>query len=155
LFAQIGRERAEILRTIEGSRDQLLPVLSQARETIESANQLSEKLLRIVQSVDGLVARFDHADGEEAGISLDELREVLREAGLAADRVTALVEAGDGLVGPDRWQGVAQGAREVTAATVDRILWGTAGIVVLLVCGLALVRLVPQRTAMHEARKQA
>ena len=144
-FAQLGRERAETIRLVEESRKDLVPVMAEARETIASAKLLSEQVLRIVQAIDGLVARFDHPGDDSGGVTTQDIKDILKETGASADKLAALVKAGDSLVESPTWRDAAAGADRFSTATIDRLLWGIAGIVALLIGGLALVRLIPQR----------
>ncbi|MCE2875120.1 MAG: hypothetical protein LW625_05715 [Planctomycetaceae bacterium] len=144
-FAQLGRERAETIRLIEESRKDLVPVMAEARETIASAKVLSEQVLRIVQAIDGLVARFDHPGDDSGGVTTQDIKDILKETGASADKLAALVKAGDSLVESPTWRDAAAGADRFSTTTIDRLLWGSAGIVALLIGGLALVRLIPQR----------
>ena len=144
-FAQLGRERAETIRLIEESRKDLVPVMAEARETIASAKVLSEQVLRIVQAIDGLVARFDHPGDESGGVTTQDIKDILKETGASADKLAALVKAGDSLVESPTWRDAAAGADRFSTTTIDRLLWGSVGIVALLIGGLALVRLIPQR----------
>ena len=144
-FAQLGRERAETIRLVEESRKDLVPVMAEARETIASAKVLSEQVLRIVQAIDGLVARFDHPGDGSGGVTTQDIKDILKETGASADKLAALVKAGDSLVESPTWRDAAAGADRFSTTTIDRLLWGSAGIVALLIGGLALVRLIPQR----------
>jgi hypothetical protein len=144
-FAQVAKERAETIRLIEESRKDLVPVMAEARETIASAKLLSEQVLRIVQAIDGLVARFDHPGDGSGGVTTQDIKDILKETGASADKLAALVKAGDSLVESPTWRDAAAGADRFSTGTIDRLLWGIAGIVALLIGGLALVRLIPQR----------
>ena len=144
-FAQLGRERAETIRLGEESRKDLVPVMAEARETIASAKLLSEQVLRIVLAIDGLVARFDHPGDGSGGVTTQDIKDILKETGASADKLAALVKAGDSLVESPTWRDAAAGADRFSTGTIDRLLWGIAGIVALLIGGLALVRLIPQR----------
>ena len=144
-FDRLAKERAETFRLLEESRHDLLPVLAEARQTISAAQALAEQVRGIVQAVDGLVARFDPADGDEEGLTTDDIKEMLREAGQSADKLTALVKASDALVQSPAIGEATAGAERIGTAAIDRLLWGSTGIVVLLLAGLAALRLVPQR----------
>lgn len=144
-FAQLDKERAETIRQLEDGREHLGPIMADARETIAAARQLSEQVLRIVQAVDGLVARFDHPAGTDGGVTTQDIKDILREAGASADKIAALVKASDSLAESASMHNVAAEADRLGNAAIDRLLWGAAGIVLLLIGGLALVRLVPQR----------
>lgn len=147
LFAQLAEERERTMRMIERAKDDALPVLSEARLTIAAASELSEKAGRVVQAIDGLVARFDDPEDAPGGLTTQDVKDILREAGTSADKLAALVNASERLVGGQDWEALESRAGRLGTATVDRVLWGAAGIVVLLVGGLALVRLVPDRRA--------
>lgn len=144
-FAQLAKERTETIRLLEESRKDLSPVLAEARGTIASARDLSEQILRIVQAIDGLVARFDHPGDETGGVTTQDIKDILKETGASADKLAAMVRAGDSLVESKTWREAAAGADRFSTATIDRLLWGMAGIVALAIAGLALVRLIPQR----------
>jgi hypothetical protein len=145
IFARFAEERERTLRMIETSRNDLVPVLAEARQTIAAASALSEQLRGVVVAVDGLVARFDHPEGDDGGLTAQDIKDILREAGESADKLSALVKASDALVQSPAVGEATAGAGRIGTAAIDRLLWGSAGIVALLVGGLALVRLVPQR----------
>lgn len=144
-FAQVAAERTALLDLMERAKADVVPVLAEARQTIGSATTLADDALRIVQAIDALVARFDHPDGAERGVTTQDIKDILAGAGDSAQKFTALVAAGDALLDPDRLDGVAGNAQRWTQASIDRLLWGAAGVVMLLVIGLGLVRLIPQR----------
>jgi hypothetical protein len=144
-LAQVAAERTALLDLLDRARPDVVPVLAEARATIGSATTLAGDALRIVQTIDALVARCDHPDGPESGVTTQDIKDILAGAGDSAQKVTALVAAGDALLDPDRLDGVAGNAQRWTQASIDRLLWGAAGVVMLLVIGLGLVRLIPQR----------
>jgi hypothetical protein len=145
IFSRFSEERERTMQMIETSRNDLVPVLAEARRTIAAASALSEQLRGVVAAVDGLVARFDHPEGDDGGLTAQDIKDILREAGESADKLSALVKASDALVQSRPVGDLAAEAGRMGTATVDRLLWGSAGIVALLVGGLAMLRLVPQR----------
>ena len=99
----------------------------------------------MIAAIDGLVARFDNTRSDGKSLSIADLESLVREAGTSAAEARKLIEASSGLVQSDRLPAAAAGVDRVARDLVDRVLWGAAGIVVLLCGGLALVRRVPQR----------
>jgi hypothetical protein len=152
IFGGIAREREAIISGISGQERTLTPVLAEARSTIAEARALSVELQKVIAAVDGLVARFDdkdpsHADAEGKSLSIADLESLVRQAGTSAAEARRLIEASSTLVDSQGLPAAAAGFDRVARDVVDRVLWGAAGVVVLLVGGLALVRLVPQRAA--------
>lgn len=142
LFRQVTSEREAIVRAIEQESKSLQPTLVEARETIKEARALSMELVKIVDAVDGLVARFDH-DGSTGGITVEDLDRLLRHGGESAAEARKLIEAGGALASSDRWPAAAAASHGYLESLLDRLLLGGAAIVVLLIAGIALVRRLP------------
>ncbi|MCE9619946.1 MAG: hypothetical protein K8R92_08550 [Planctomycetes bacterium] len=144
-FDRVAHERTEIIREFDEHRDSVTQVLGQSRDTMKSAETLSSEISKLVAALDLLAARFDHGNSL-AGLTAQDLKDVIRETGVSAEKLTALVSAGDSMLEAKKISNAEIEANQFGVAMVNRILWGGAGIVVLLIAGLALVRLIPQRT---------
>lgn len=147
ILGGVAKEREAIISSLSEQERTLTPVLAEARGTIAEARALSAELQKVIAAIDGLVARFDNTPSEGKSLSIADLQSLVREAGTSAAEARKLIEASSGLVQSDRLPAAAAGVDRVARDLVDRVLWGAAGIVVLLVGGLALVRRVPQRRA--------
>ena len=147
ILGGVAKEREAIISSLSEQERTLTPVLAEARGTIAEARALSVELQKVVAAVDGLVARFDNTQSDGKALSIADLESLVREAGTSATEARKLIEASSGLVQSDRLPAAAAGVDRVARDLVDRVLWGAAGIVVLLCGGLALVRRVPQRKA--------
>lgn len=145
-FARLAHERTETLRLIEESRTDLVPVLAETRETVAQTRVLAEQVLKIVQAIDGLVARFDHPGDDSHGLTVQDIKDILKETGASAEKLTSLVKSSDALVESKTWRDAAEGADRFSTSTVNRLLWGGAGLITLLLAGQAALRLLPQRT---------
>ena len=145
ILGGVAKEREAIISSLSDQERTLTPVLAEARGTIAEARALSVELQKVVAAVDGLVARFDNTQSDGKALSIADLESLVREAGTSATEARKLIEASSGLVQSDRLPAAAAGVDRVARDLVDRVLWGAAGIVVLLCGGLALVRRVPQR----------
>ncbi len=147
ILGGVAKEREAIISSLSEQERTLTPVLAEARGTIAEARALSAELQKVIAAIDGLVARFDNTPSEGKSLSIADLQSLVREAGTSAAEARKLIEASSGLVQSDRLPAAAASVERVARDLVDRVLWGAAGIVVLLVGGLALVRRVPQRRA--------
>ena len=145
ILGGVAKEREAIISSMTDQERTLTPVLAEARGTIAEARALSTELQKVIAAIDGLVARFDNTRSDGKSLSIADLESLVREAGTSAAEARKLIEASSGLVQSDRLPAAAAGVDRVARDLVDRVLWGAAGIVVLLVGGLALVRRVPQR----------
>ena len=144
ILGGVAKEREAIISSLSEQERTLTPVLAEARGTIAEARALSAELQKVIAAIDGLVARFDNTPSEGKSLSIADLQSLVREAGTSATEARKLIEASSGLVQSDRLPAAAASVDRVARDLVDRVLWGAAGIVVLLVGGLALVRRVPQ-----------
>jgi hypothetical protein len=145
ILGGVAKEREAIISSLSEQERTLTPVLAEARGTIAEARALSTELQKVIAAIDGLVARFDNTRSDGKSLSIADLESLVREAGTSAAEARKLIEASSGLVQSDRLPAAAAGVDRVARDLVDRVLWGAAGIVVLLCGGLALVRRVPQR----------
>ncbi|MDQ8150626.1 MAG: hypothetical protein P3A30_03430 [Gemmatimonadota bacterium] len=144
ILGGVAKEREAIISSLSEQERTLTPVLAEARGTIAEARALSAELQKVIAAIDGLVARFDNTPSEGKSLTIADLQSLVREAGTSATEARKLIEASSGLVQSDRLPAAAASVDRVARDLVDRVLWGAAGIVVLLVGGLALVRRVPQ-----------
>ena len=144
ILSGVAKEREAIISSLSEQERTLTPVLAEARGTIAEARALSTELQKVIAAIDGLVARFDNTHSDGKSLTIADLESLVREAGTSAAEARKLIEASSGLVQSDRLPAAAASVDRVARDLVDRVLWGAAGIVVLLVCGLALVRRVPQ-----------
>ena len=144
IMGGVAKEREAIISSLSEQERTLTPVLAEARGTIAEARALSAELQKVIAAIDGLVARFDNTPSEGKSLTIADLQSLVREAGTSATEARKLIEASSGLVQSDRLPAAAASVDRVARDLVDRVLWGAAGIVVLLVGGLALVRRVPQ-----------
>ena len=147
ILGGVAKEREAIISSLSDQERTLTPVLAEARGTIAEARALSTELQKVIAAIDGLVARFDNTHSDGKSLSIADLESLVREAGTSATEARKLIEASSGLVQSDRLPAATAGVDRVARDLVDRVLWGAAGIVVLLCGGLALVRRVPQRKA--------
>ena len=147
ILGGVAKEREAIISSLSDQERTLTPVLAEARGTIAEARALSTELQKVIAAIDGLVARFDNTHSDGKSLSIADLESLVREAGTSAAEARKLIEASSGLVQSDRLPAATAGVDRVARDLVDRVLWGAAGIVVLLCGGLALVRRVPQRKA--------
>ncbi len=145
ILGGVAKEREAIISSLSDQERTLTPVLAEARGTIAEARALSTELQKVIAAIDGLVSRFDNTHSDGKSLSIADLESLVREAGTSAAEARKLIEASSGLVQSDRLPAAAAGVDRVARDLVDRVLWGAAGIVVLLCGGLALVRRVPQR----------
>ncbi len=144
ILSGVAKEREAIISSLFEQERTLTPVLAEARGTIAEARALSTELQKVIAAIDGLVARFDNTQSDGKSLTIADLESLVREAGTSAAEARKLIEASSGLVQSDRLPAAAASVDRVARDLVDRVLWGAAGIVVLLVGGLALVRRVPQ-----------
>ena len=155
LLGGVAKEREAIIAGLAEQERTLTPVLAEARGTIAEARALSTELQKVVGAVDGLVARFDSKDPNGKGLTFAELESLVREAGASAAEARGLIEASSRLVDSDRVPAAAASVDRLMRDLLDRALWGAAGIVVLLVGGLVLLRLVPGRAPSSAQRPPA
>jgi hypothetical protein len=122
-------------------------VLAEARGTIAEARALSTELQKVIAAVDGLVARFDTKDPSGKGLTIADLERLVRETGASAAEARGLIEASSRLVDSERVPAAAAGVDRIVRDLVDRLLLGMAGIVVLVVGAVVVLRRWPRRGA--------
>ena len=78
---------------------------------------------------------------------MTDVRDAAIETGQAADRITQLLERAIELVESKSWDQIVSFMTDPAEAIVDRTFWRSAILICLLLVGLGLLRLVPQRNA--------
>lgn len=142
LFARLQEERARILDEFDSTNAELRGTLGEAREAAMAGADAGHALSATADAFGRVLAHFDRdPSGDEEPLRLADLRETAVEARRAAEQLTELFDRVDASASSEPWQHAVRAAGDAT----DALFWRGAGLVAMLVAGLALVRLVPDR----------
>ena len=101
---------------------------------------------RTVNAIDRVVARFDTQGGSEhKPLDFKDVRDAAIEATKTAEKLTILLERTNDVVGSGVWDERLSRLDRATSGVVDRAFWRGLLLVLVLLGGLALIRLLPQR----------
>lgn len=144
-FERLAAERDATLGAVDQAREDLLPILQEARQTIDAARSLGTESRGAIEAIDRLAARFEPDAVGEDGLSADELLSLVRESRTTADRFTNLVRAGHAALEDDSIDGAADRAERTAVVLIDRLLWGGAGLILLVALSQIAVRMLTRR----------
>lgn len=101
-FRDVDAQREALLTELDSREGMLRGALSELRETISAANRLIISTESAVESVDGVVSRFDKGEQREP-LDITTVRDVAIETAVAAERLTDLLDSTQGLLASPDW----------------------------------------------------
>jgi methyl-accepting chemotaxis protein len=147
VFERVARERAALLDEVASREGELAAVLRDLRDTIAASSTLAHEMTDTVGAIDRVVSRFDEgrADGARP-LSIAELRDAAAEIGRAADRMTEVLDQTNTLIASSALDQRVASVIDPANTVIDHAFWRAAALIALLIAGMALVRLIPQRS---------
>jgi len=152
LFDRLALERTRLLDDFAARQNELLGVMTELKQTITVSADLARNLTDTVKAVDQVVARFDRApDSQREPLRMTDVRDAAIETGHAAEKVTLLLERLVILLESESWDQRVATLAHPTDAVINAVFWRGAILIGLLILGIGLLRMVPQR--ISEGRK--
>ena len=145
LFDRLAQERTLLLNDINSRQGELHGIMKELRETIAASERLAVETTTAATAVDRVVARIGNNTGQE--FRFTDVRDAAVEAGNAAERLTRLLDRADKLLGSPSWSQGLDKLSEPADEFIDKLFWRGVILIGLLVAGLALIRLIPQRVS--------
>lgn len=147
-FDRLGQERKAFFDDLEGRQRELGPMMGELRETIRASGELARDMTGTVEALDRVVGHFDRGPGDQRKpLEIKDVTEAAAEASRAAERLTALLDRADEILGSPFWETKIGRLDETTKGFVDYAFWRAVWLLVILLCGLAGLRLLPRRKA--------
>jgi len=148
LFDRFSQERTQLLDDFAARQSELLGIMIELKETITVSGTLAKDLTETVNAIDHVVSRFDR-DPEDKGepLRMTDVRDAAVETGHAAEKVTHLLERLLVLLESDSWDRQISMMTDPADEIIDRVFWRGVILIALLLAGMGLLRMVPQRIA--------
>lgn len=147
-FDRLSHERRELLGELESRLSGAQPALAEVRGTIEVSNVLAQNLTQTAQALDAVIQHFDRAPGDtRRPLDFERLTNAAVEATKTAQRLTDLLERTDADLDSPQGQARLDRLGDLTSGVLDGLFWRAAGLVALLLAGLAALRLLPKRSS--------
>lgn len=144
--ARADEQRERLLGALDATESDLRGVLVEGNSTAATCRDAAQSILAAAEAADRLAARFDRDPAEEREpLQLADLRLTANAANEAADKLTALFDRMDAMLASGTWDERVAAADAEARSMANALFWRGAALVLLLVGGLALVRLVPAR----------
>ena len=143
LFERLAQERTLFLDDITSRQGELLGIMRELRETVAASERLAKEMTGAAGAVDRVMARFENT--AEDSWNPTDIRDAAIQTGNAAERLTRLLERAEQLLGSQSWNQAMDKLTEPADEIVDRLFWRGFMLICLLIAGLGLLRLVPQR----------
>ena len=146
LFGKLVQERTQLLDEISAREAELLGMMSELRQTIVASGALADDLTGTVNAIDQVLSHFNQEpEGQEEPLRMLDIRDAAIETGRAAERLTAMLERANQILESESWQQTMTSVSNPADDLVDQIFWRGVVLIGLLVLGIGLLRLVPQR----------
>ncbi len=146
LFEKLVEERTQLLDEISAREAELLGMMSELRQTIIASGALADDLTGTVNAIDQVLSHFDQEpDGQEEPLRMLDIRDAAIETGRAAERLTAMLERANQLLESESWQDAMTSVTSPADDLVDQIFWRGLVLIGVLILGIGLLRLVPQK----------
>ncbi len=145
-FDRLAQERKDFLDDLESRERTLREAMTDFRATVGASSVLARELTGTVDALDRVVARFDpQSRTDEGALDMKDVRDAAIEATKAAEKLTILLDRANELAGSDVWDQRLARLDHATAGLIDRAFWRGVWLVLVLLTGLALIRLLPHR----------
>ena len=146
LFDRVVAERTQLLDEISARETELLGMMSELRQTIVASGALAVDLTGTVNAIDQVLSHFDQKPGEqEEPLRMLDIRDAAIETGRAAERLTAMLERANLILESESWEQALASVTRPADDLVDQIFWRGVILIGLLIIGIGLLRLVPQK----------
>jgi uncharacterized damage-inducible protein DinB len=152
-FDRIAQERSRLLEDISSRQNELRGIMTDLRQTITVSGTLANELTGTVNAIDKVVSRFDSETGSgREPLRITDIRDAAIEAGQAAQRVTHLLERTVEILDSKSLDRAIATMANPADKIIDRTFWRGVLLTCLLIAGLGLLRLVPQRIVPRRDR---
>ena len=146
LFDRFAKERTLFLDDLGSRQNEFFELMTELSETISVSGALARDLTETVNAIDRVVSRFDtDPEKEREPLRMTDVRDAAIETGRAADRVTILLERAIEMLESKSWDQKISSLINPADALFNKVLWRGVILICLLIVGLGLLRLVPQR----------
>ena len=154
LFEKLVQERTQLLDEISAREAELLGMMSELRQTIIASGALADDLTGTVNAIDRVLSHFDQEPGgQKEPLRMLDIRDAAIETGRAAERLTAMLERANQILESEPWQQAMTSVTDPADDLVDQIFWRGLVLIGVLILGIGLLRLVPQKiTNRHDER---
>jgi hypothetical protein len=150
-FDRLSQERAQFLDNLLSQEKKFTGIMTGLEETVKVSLTLAEQLTETVKTVDKLVSRFDEEPGKDREpIRITDVRDAAIETGRAAKELTGMIEHVIDLMESRSLDQKISILTDPAAAIVDRAFWRGVILILLLIAGLGVVRLLPQRNIFSQ-----
>ena len=107
-----------------------------------------------MNAIDQVVSRFDRNPGDKSEpLRMTDVRDAAIETGHAAEKLTYLIERLITLLESESWDRQISMMTNPADEIIDRAFWRGVILIALLVIGMGLLRMVPQRIAGKSTAK--
>ncbi|MFO0829434.1 MAG: hypothetical protein U0572_14950 [Phycisphaerales bacterium] len=155
IFDRIAMERHQLLEDLESRERGLQQIVNDVRSAIGESTDLASELTGTAEALDHILARFDReAVGDRRPLDLKNLRDAAIETRAAAKELATLLDRTNAVLESGVWDERIAQVDQATSGVVDRAFWRGLALVGVLLVGLALVRLVPQRVRAAPPRAE-
>ena len=146
LFDRLDQEWHRLLDDMVSRQGELLGVMTELQETIAVSGSLAKDLTETVNAIDHVVGRFDRdPEDKSEPLRMTDVRDAALETGHAAEKVTLLLERLIVLLESESWDRQIAMMTDPADEIIDRVFWRGVILIGLLVVGMGLLRMVPQR----------
>ena len=153
LFEKLVQERTQLLDEISAREAELLGMMSELRQTIVASGALADDLTGTVNAIDRVLSHFDQEPGgQEEPLRMLDIRDAAIETGRAAERLTAMLERSNQILESESWQQAMTSVTGPADDLVDQIFWRGLVLIGVLILGIGLLRLVPQKITNRRMR---
>ena len=151
-FDGVADQRTALLDDLEVRQGEFVSVMKELRDTIAASKNLTSDLTVTVETIDRVVARFQSDPNlTREPLRMEDVRDAAIETGKAAQEMTRVLQLTNELLESQAFRNRVDDLVNPAGRFIDRSFWRGAALVGLLVVGLGLIRLIPQRVKPAKA----
>ena len=141
-FDRFDTNAGDSLGEVRQTADAILP---QIEKTLMGGSDLVDRLAAAAASAERLLDRLNIDGTDDSAANLRDMEAAARQVGEAAAQVSGLLDQADAAAASDAWAARGLAMEQASDRLVDRIFLRGVGLVLLLIVGLAAIRLIPRR----------
>ena len=139
-FDRLAKERENTFKVFDEQSATLTPFMNDFQKTVIETRLLSEEITNNIKTFDQLVARFDKEEKPDSQMSIQDVRALVRETGETAQHLQSLIDTSNSMLNSSNLDSAVNNANRLSVSLVNRILLGSAGLIVLIFAGIVIVR---------------
>ncbi|TVQ80904.1 MAG: hypothetical protein EA380_02785 [Phycisphaeraceae bacterium] len=144
VFDRLATETDAFLDKLDTHAGDIAPLTADLRQTAQTIQSLATEFTTTLDAADRLAARFDPAAHDGEHTKLEDFRALATDTTRAAAQLTHTLELANTMIDSGRIDQSLSALADPLNNAIDRAFWRALILIIILIAGLALLRLIPR-----------